>query len=125
MLGSPEWFGFMADDHNNENGRNERKDGEVRVPPRTWLLWVLILVLIPTLVFFKNQTEARFRVLGHLEFLHLVEGNKVLEATIHYNPQSPLREITGKFKEEAADGKATVVPFRLETRLSDNVEEQL
>jgi len=125
MLGSPEWFGFMADDHNNENGRNERKDGEVRVPPRTWLLWVLILVLIPTLVFFKNQTEARFRVLGHLEFLHLVEGNKVLEATIHYNPQSPLREITGKFKEEAADGKAAVVPFRLETRLSDNVEEQL
>jgi cell division protease FtsH len=116
----------MPDEANNQNDRNERKDGgEVRVPPRTWLLWLLIAVLIPALFFLKNQTEARFRVLGHLEFLHLVENNAIVEGIIHYNPQSPLREITGKFKETAPEGKSTIVPFRLETRLSENVEDQL
>jgi cell division protease FtsH len=109
------------------NGRRKGNDnGEGRGQARTtWLLWVIILSLIPLLVIFKDRTEAKHRAIGHLEFLQLVQNELILEGTIHYNPQSPLREITGKYKEVNSQGKATAVPFKLETRLSENFEEQL
>jgi cell division protease FtsH len=113
----------MSEEPNNDSNRNEKRSGEVRVPPRTWLLWLAILSLIPLLVFFKDRTETKFKQLGHLEFLQLTEGTNLLEATIHYNPQSPLREVIGRYRDVSADGK--IVPFRLETRLSETLEDRL
>jgi cell division protease FtsH len=116
----------MPDENNNSGGRKEKRSSEPRVPPRTWLLWLIILSLIPLLVFFKGQTDTKARVLRHLEFLQCVESNQIIEATIHYsNPQSSFVEITGKYKELAGPNKGQPVRFKLETRLSENVEQQL
>ncbi len=114
----------MADENNNNGGRKSNKSGEMRMPPRTWLLWLFILSLIPLLVFFKDRTETKFEVLDHRQFLDLVSSNRIADATINYNPQSPLRLITGRYLETAGESKR-LVPFRLETRLSEDLEQKL
>ncbi len=113
----------MADDPNNEGWRKGNKGGDVRMPPRTWLLWLVILSLIPALVYFKDHTETKFQTLNHREFLDLVEKDRIADATINYNQQSQLRLIVGHYS-EAGDAKK-LVPFKLETRLSEALETQL
>jgi cell division protease FtsH len=113
----------MADDPNNEGWRKGNKGGDVRMPPRTWLLWLVILSLIPALVYFKDHNETKFQALDHREFLDLVENNRIADGTINYNQQSQLRLITGHYS-EAGDAKK-LVPFKLETRLSEALETQL
>ncbi len=113
----------MSEERNNNSNRPDRKAGESRVPPRAWLLWLAILSLIPLLVFFKDHTESRYRVLSHTEFLDLVNRDQIQEATIHYNPQSPLREITGKLV--PAESTKGPLEFRLETRVSESLEDKL
>ena len=51
----------MADDRNNDNGRNDKKGAEIRVPPRTWLLWIGIIALIPLVWKFHSQVETKYR----------------------------------------------------------------
>jgi cell division protease FtsH len=114
----------MADENNNNGGRKGNKTGDMRMPPRTWLLWLFILSLIPLLVFFKDRSETKFEVLDHRQFLDLVSSNRIADATINYNPQSPLRLITGRYLETAGESKR-LVPFRLETRLSEDLEQKL
>ncbi len=114
----------MPEDRNNESRRPERRGGEGRVPPRAWLLWLAILSVIPLLVFFKDRTEMRYRVLSHTEFLELFRNNQIAEGVIHYNIQSPLREITGKLVDPEGGARGGI-PFRLETRVSEALEEQL
>ncbi|MBK9137247.1 MAG: ATP-dependent zinc metalloprotease FtsH [Verrucomicrobia bacterium] len=114
----------MADDQRNEGNRGDRKGGEMRVPPRAWLLWLAILSIIPLLVFFKDRTDTRFRTLVHTEFVELVNNDRIIEATISYDPQSMLREIAGKYR-DPADPDGRPVPFRIETRLSETLEQQL
>ncbi|MBM3879648.1 MAG: ATP-dependent metallopeptidase FtsH/Yme1/Tma family protein [Verrucomicrobia bacterium] len=116
----------MADESKNGGNRPDRRGGgggEVRVPPRTWLLWLAILSLIPLLVFFKGQTEAKYRVLGYTEFFELVESNRVTEGTIHYSPQSQLREISGKYLDAAGESRGPV-PFKLQVPLNDPQDEK-
>jgi len=113
----------MADDPNNEGWRKGNKGGDVRMPPRTWLLWLVILSLIPALVYFKDHNETKFQALDHREFLDLVENNRIADGTINYSQQSQLRLITGHYS-EAGDAKK-LVPFKLETRLSEDLEQQL
>lgn len=116
----------MSDPHKKEPGENEKRAAENRVPPRTWLLWLAILSLIPLLVFFKDRTEGRYTILTHRQFVEKVDSNLVVEATIHYKPQSLLREITGTYHEnpEPAPGEKPVL-FRLETEVTKDLADKL
>ncbi|HNQ89712.1 MAG TPA: ATP-dependent zinc metalloprotease FtsH [Verrucomicrobiota bacterium] len=113
----------MSDDYKNESGRNERRGGDPRVSPRTMLMWLIIFSLVPLAIFFRDRSQSRHKVLNHLEFLHVVESNLVTEATIYYNPQSLRREIVGKLAD--TEGGKAGVPFKIETRLSEALEDQL
>ena len=114
----------MSAELNNDNGRNEKKSGEPKVPPRAWLLWLAIFSLIPLLLIFRDKTDTKVRNLSHAEFLACLDKEQILEGTIHYNPQSPLREVTGKLRDAGGD-KAPIVPFRVETRISEKLEDRL
>jgi len=104
----------------------DRKGGDLRVPPRTWLLWIGIIALIPLLWKFHDKVETKYRTLNYTEFVKVVTNNLVTQAVITYNPQSEnLREITGKFSETGANGEKTIVPFRIKTRLLPDLEKQL
>src|SRR5439155_23801845 len=122
----PEHFEKMADDKHNDNGRNDRKSTDIRVPPRTWLLWIGIIALVPLLWKLHNQVETKYRVPSYPEFVQLVESNLVVEGVINYDPQSPdVREIVGKYLEIDSSGVKTKVPFKIETPLSASLQEKL
>src|SRR5881397_542786 len=116
----------MADDRNNDNGRNDKKGAEIRVPPRTWLLWIGIIALIPLVWKFHNQVETKFRQPSFVEFMSLVTNNLIVKGVINYNPQSPdLREVTGKYLEKKPNGETAEVPFKNSYRLLPDDEKVL
>src|SRR2546423_1067941 len=117
------------------NGKNDKKNGEVKVPPRNWLIWILILGAIPIVMILKNRTEAKFAPLTRNELVTLVDKKEVLGGLIHYNPQSSLlQEVTGRYVKtdakgnpvlDTTTGKPTEVAFRVKTRLNDSLEKTL
>ncbi|MEK7685187.1 MAG: ATP-dependent zinc metalloprotease FtsH [Verrucomicrobiota bacterium] len=113
----------MSDENqSNGNGRNDRKNGDGKVPPRNWLLWIAIIGAIPLLMFFKTKTETVQTTLSRHELIQLMDSNLVVSGTIHYNPQSSvLHEITGKYRR----GETTEVPFKTKTRLNEALETRL
>ena len=116
----------MADDRNNDNGRNDKKGAEIRVPPRTWLLWIGIIALIPLVWKFHSQVETKYRAPSYVEFMSLVTNNQIVKATINYSPQSPdLREVTGKYLDKKPGGETTEVSFKNTYRLLPEVEKVL
>src|SRR5882724_11514132 len=118
----------MADDKHND-GKNEKKGNEIKVPPRTWLLWIGILALIPLLWKFNKNFETKYRVPSHAEFVNLVTNDLIIEATINYNPQTEhgLNEITGRYWEVKGPGPNDKVemPFKIKTRLLPDLEKML
>ncbi|MFM1942027.1 MAG: ATP-dependent zinc metalloprotease FtsH [Verrucomicrobiota bacterium] len=113
----------MADNRTGPNGRGDRRPPELRVPPRTWLIWIAILAMIPILWRFHEQTGVATETLKYEKFIQLVKDNKITKGVIHYSPQSDkIHEIEGEYKEsETSEAK----PFRIKTRLLESVEEQM
>src|SRR3989441_1233403 len=118
----------MADDKHND-GKNEKKGNEIKVPPRTWLLWIGILALIPLLWKFNKNFETKYRVPSHAEFVNLVTNDLIIEGTINYNPQTEhgLNEITGRYWEVKGPGPndRSEMPFKIKTRLLPDLEKML
>ncbi len=117
----------MADEHNsNEGGKKNGRNGEMRVPPRTWLIWIAIIGSIPLLMLFRDRATTRPETLSYPDFMAKVESNLVVKAAIDYNPQSPeLHEITGKFLRAEGESRATEVLFRIEIPLTPAMLEKL
>src|SRR2546425_3990076 len=117
----------MADDKHNDNGKNEKKGNEIKVPPRTWLLWIGILALIPLLWKFNKNFETKYRVPTHAEFVSWVTNDSIIEGTINYNPQTEhgLNEITGRYRETTPNGEKVEMPFKIKTRLLPDLEKML
>ena len=90
----------MSDDNKqrDDDKNSKKKGGEFRVPPRTMVVWIAILGGITLLMLFKDRMDTPGDVLKQYAFQQLVESNRIIQATINYNPQSPdLREITGRY----------------------------
>src|ERR1044071_1911908 len=113
----------MADDRHNDNGKNDKKGAEIRVPPRTWLLWIGIIALIPLVWKFHSQVETKYHQPTYVEFMNLVTNNLIVKGQINYNPQSEfLREVTGKYLDKKATGETVEVPFKNTYRLLERDE---
>jgi cell division protease FtsH len=118
----------MADDKHNDNGKNDKKGSEIKVPPRNWLIWIGILALVPVLWKFNKNFETKYRAPTHAEFVNLVTNNQIIEGTINYNPQTEhgLNEITGRYWEiKPPNGEKVEVPFKIKTRLLPDLEKML
>jgi cell division protease FtsH len=111
-----------AENSNDSDSRNKRQ-GEPRLPPRTWILWIAIIGIIPLLLMLREKTETRYREISYPELMKYVEADEVSKGTISYNPQSPLKEIRGELTEKGPDGKPVL--FYVKTSLTDNAEEKL
>lgn len=119
----------MSDNNKySDNGGGPRNGGEYKQSPQKWLYWLLILSIIPALIIIQGKGERKVETLTHTQFVELVDQNKITEAEISYNPQSPeLREITGKYDADdktAPGGKASKA-FRIKTRLNEPLEEKI
>ena len=116
----------MAEDNRyNDDDKNPKKGGEFRVPPRTWIVWILIFGGIILLMIFKERMDSPGQVLSQHRFQELVDSNLIVQATINYSPQSPaLNDVSGKYKVVENDRSAEV-PFRAKVRLTEKMEEDL
>src|SRR6516162_1098411 len=112
----------MADDNKYSDDEKNPKKGEFRVPPRTWIVWIAIFGGIILLMLFKEKLDSPADMLTQYQFQQLVESNQIAEATISYNPQSPLNEVVGKYYR---DDHKTTVPFRAKVKLTEKMEEKL
>ena len=124
----------MADQHDNPG--EDPKGGDAKVPPRTLLVWIAILGIIPLIMFLHEQDETgRQRSMSYNDFVFIVTNDLVVSGKIIYNPQSPdLREIVGKYRAHTAnqDGSFTLVesgqgdiPFKIKIPLSPELEDKV
>src|SRR5690242_2431177 len=111
----------MSDENKDKNSGKDRKSGEVKVPPRNWLIWTLILVAIPVVIFFRTKTENNYKVVTRQELEGWLATNERIEGKILYPPpqSSMLAEVTGRVTMTNATGQATALPFRIKTRLTE------
>jgi cell division protease FtsH len=123
----------MAEDNKNDD-RGGKKNGEFRVPPRTYIIWIAILGAIPLLMIFRNTGPTSAELLNQVQFQQKFESNQIANGTIVYDPQSPfLSEVRGwYFKEDESgkrvddsSGKPVKVPFVAKVRLTEKTEDRL
>ncbi|MDB6033859.1 MAG: ftsH [Verrucomicrobiales bacterium] len=123
----------MSDD-NSRNDDKKQKNGEFRVPPRTYILWIAILAAIPLLMVFRNNTTSNEEVLSQPQFIQKVESNLITKGIIIYDPQSPaLQKVRGRYVKTLADGAPELddkgikkeVAFTAQVRLFPSLEEKL
>ncbi len=119
---------------NQDDERNGRKNGEFRVPPRSYIIWIAILGAIPLLLVFKGPSASPIRLLNQIEFQQLVDSNLVARGTIIYDPQGAyLHEVRGTYyatdektgAQILENGKPKEIQFDAKIRLSDKIEEKL
>src|SRR5687767_6440833 len=119
----------MSDENKEKNSGKDRKTGEVKVPPRNWLIWTIILVAIPVVIFLRTRTESSYKIVHRQELEALLAASKTnrIEGKIYYPPpqSSLLAEITGKYYETNGAGTLVPVQFRAKTRVSEKLEETL
>ena len=124
----------MSDESKHTDNKNGKRNGDFKVPPRTYLLWIAIVLAIPLLMIFRNNSGSQAEVLNQIQFIEKVESNLISKATIIYDPQSPyLREIRGKYiKTDSTgqqildpNGKPLEVAFTAKSLLPEKLEEKL
>ncbi len=117
----------MADERkSNEEEKSPKKAGEFRVPPRTWIVWVIIFGGIIALMAFRDRLQTQGDELSQYKFLQLADSNQVASATINFNPQSSLlADIVGKYYKTDANGQQTEVPFHTKAFLTEKMKDEL
>lgn len=126
----------MSEENRNSNDdKTPRKQGEFRVPPRTWVIWIAIIGGIILLMLLRARMDSQGQMLTQYQFFQKVESNLIAQATINYSPQSPqLTEIVGKYyktKPEAEGNQLKkadeehLVLFRTRARLTEQMENKL
>src|SRR6185503_14085271 len=121
----------MADEKNLKD--DEKKGGEFRIPPRTWIIWSAIISSVLLLLMFnKDKLESPSQVLTQYEFTQLVHSNLIAKAYISYDVQNPfliLNQVSGKYykadkdgnKIVGSDGKPVESNFKAEVHLTEKL----
>ena len=128
MLG---WRSLKMSDQNkiNNDDREPGKNGEFRVPPKTWIVWIVIIGGILALVLFKNGMAPQVASISPSDFLSKVDSNQIESATINFSPQSPIYDIIGRYRtlEKPGDPKSamTTASFHVKMLLTDKMVEKL
>jgi cell division protease FtsH len=114
----------------NEPDKNEKRNGDMRLPPRTLMIWIGILAAFSVLFMLKNGTEPQPDKFSRYSQLHEKLTNNLIvpdSGEITYGGQiSDLHHITGRYyrtdehgKILEKDGKKVEVPFKLDIPLTD------
>jgi cell division protease FtsH len=116
----------MSDDLKPNEAPRAPKPGDPRVPTRGWLFLIVILGFLSLLFMLRRQADVKFEPLSSADFFSKLAATQIVSATITFDPQSPLQEITGTYQVLASDGHASgeTLPFITKVPLVDeNVKE--
>src|ERR1041385_7937858 len=104
-----------------EDNKEQKKGGDFRVPPRTWILWIAIIGAIPLLFLFKDPRDSQEKI-PQARVIELFKSGAIKEGTIWFNVQDPfMQDITGKYQ---LPGKEPV-KFKTQVHLDDQFDRQL
>jgi cell division protease FtsH len=120
-----------------EPDKNSKGGGEMRLSPRTFLVWVAIIAIAVIVAFVRNGTETPVEEMASFPvLLNKLTNNLIVPGSgrIVYGLQSAdIERVTGKYyttQENGKpvpehDGKRVEVPFKLETHLTDKMSDAL
>ena len=111
----------MADSRKSkQENRNDNDNGEFRMPPRTWILWIASLGAIPLLMLFKDKMDKGPARISQAHFKELVDSNLIVKAEIYYDRENPAtQQILGNYQKAGQK-----IPFQAEVRLYDDLEKK-
>jgi cell division protease FtsH len=118
----------MSDENKfNNDDKDSRKNGEFRVPPKTWIVWIVIFGGILALFLFNKRLTEPSTSIQPIDFWAKVDAKQIESATINYSPQSPLYDITGRYRQERPGdtNSEQLVQFHVKTPLTDKMVEKL
>ncbi len=115
----------MLNEKRNNSDPEPKRPPELRVPPRTLLVWAAVIGGIMLLLLIRERMQQQPQVLTQAQFMEKVDAGLISHAIINYDLQSPLAEVEGKYIKTDGDGKRTEVPFRAKVRLTDQIENKL
>jgi cell division protease FtsH len=116
-----------------EPDKNDKRNGEMRLPPRAFLVWIGIIAIVAIVALARNGSETPVKELASFpDLLDKLTNDLIVPGSgrIVYGLQSPdIKRITGDFYEKDSggkfaldhDGKRKETPFKLETPLTDDM----
>jgi len=100
---------MFDDEPTQKNGDNrgpQKPPGGLKVPPTTWLAWIVIIGSIAALMLVHRSMGPQSGTITEPDFLQKFASNQIASAVISYNPQTlPLTQISGKYYQADKDGK--------------------
>src|ERR1700730_15399529 len=119
----------MPDQNKMSEEDKNKKSGEFRMPPRTWIVWIAIICTVVFVVLLRNNMDSRGEFLSPYQFNQLLDSNLIKDGTINFGQQSSVTtEIFGKYyKLDTKDGKKVEppVPFWTKVALTQPMIERL
>src|SRR5215472_9580297 len=118
----------MSDENRfNNDDKDSRKNGEFRVPPKTWIVWIVIIGGILALVITQKHLTEPSEAIKPQEFWTKFNSNQIDEAAINPSPQSPIFDIVGKYHNVDKDGSRSggETQFRVKMLLSESQIDKL
>src|SRR5215212_267670 len=100
MLSSGQHNVLMPEDNKQNGPGKNNKGGEVKVPARGWLIWILVAGLLPLLFMVSKKNDTKYPLLPRNRLIELFEEGRIAKGVIYYNAQSSiLQEIKGFYFE--------------------------
>ncbi|HEY4984200.1 MAG TPA: ATP-dependent zinc metalloprotease FtsH [Verrucomicrobiae bacterium] len=127
----------MADDKQNkinDGDKKPQKGGEFRIPPKTWIVWMVIFASIIGLMVIKEHVQSPNEPLKQPEFLRKMDANLIARGDMIFSPQSQMVEIIGEYyvtdgmgriQTNASSGQAVTTVFQTKLHLTDKLEDKL
>jgi cell division protease FtsH len=122
----------------NEPDRNDKRNGDnMRLPPRTLLVWIGIIAAFCMLFLLKNGQDERVDEFSSYPQLHEKLVNNLVvpdSGKITYGSQVPdIKRVTGRYYQTDKDGKIKLdehgkkveMPFKLDIPLTDAMTKEL
>ena len=120
---------MLDDKKNTDQDPKDKKTGEFRVPPRTWILWIAILGSIPLLIVLRDKVDTGGKQLEQPEFVQKLDAGLIISGRIIYPPQGQLVDVIGKYYPSVdPEGKpipSQTAPFKATLRLYPELETKL
>jgi cell division protease FtsH len=123
---------------NNQKNGDKPSGGDMKVPPKTLLVWMAILGLIPLILFLQRQTPiGNPETIDYAQLKFFADNDLIDKAVINYDPQSHLQEITGLYRKHTLSSGGDISlsldeanepelqPFVIKTVLMDTFRSQL
>src|ERR1051325_10418681 len=118
----------MSDENKINDDDKSKKNGELRIPPKTWIVWIAIIGGIIGLVLFQKRLAEPPESIRPQEFMAKLDAYQIDSAIVNYSPQSPLQDIVGKYKTVEKNGEVkpgALVPFHVKMPLTEKTIDKL